>query len=151
MPHGGTSNTEHGEKKTGKNTSSTASHAEDDDAHLAAFGAFWINFPKKLDRGKAKTEWIAAIHRGADPAHMVNAAQAYAREKAGAEPRFVSYPANWLRNERYFDEYPAQDLRPALRALPAPAPSPQAARRNASRGVLDRLTDELRAAAGGDQ
>lgn len=40
---------------------------------------------------------------------------------------------------------------PALRPAPAAMPSPGAARRNASRSVLDRLTDELRTAAGGDQ
>jgi hypothetical protein len=40
---------------------------------------------------------------------------------------------------------------PALRPAPNPMPSPGAARRNAGRSVLDRLTDELRAAAGGDQ
>ncbi|MFE2323617.1 hypothetical protein ACFXD5_06785 [Streptomyces sp. NPDC059385] len=148
VPHAGTSKEEDEKKKTGKNTSS-ATHEEDRDPHLAAFGAFWINFPKKIDRAKAQTEWIAAIRRGADPTRMVDAAQAYAREKAGAEPRFVSYPANWLRNERYFDEYPTPDLRPALRALPAPSPSPAAARRNASRDYLDELSAQLR--AGGAQ
>ncbi|MFI8360759.1 hypothetical protein ACIGD1_11425 [Streptomyces sp. NPDC085612] len=150
VPHAGTSKEEDEKKKTGKNTSSTAAPADrTEDEHLAAFGAFWINFPKKLDRAKAKTEWVAAIRRGADPAHMVEAAQAYAREKAGAEPRFVSYPANWLKNERYFDEYPTPDLRPALRALPAAAPSPAVARRNASRDYLDELSAQLR--AGGAQ
>ncbi|MFJ5804829.1 hypothetical protein [Streptomyces sp. NPDC093093] len=152
VPHGGTSNTEHGETKTGvKNTSPGASSDEEEDHHLAAFGAFWIVYPKKIHMARAKTEWIAAIRKGIDPGDMVTAAQAYAREVAGKDPQFTSYPANWLANERYHDEYPEPDMRPALRSVPAPVPSPAAARRNASRNVLDRLTDELRAAAGGDQ
>ncbi|MFJ1865500.1 hypothetical protein ACIOD1_12795 [Streptomyces sp. NPDC088097] len=100
---------------------------------------------------KAKTEWIAAIRKGINPRDMVNAAQAYAREVSGKDPQYTSYPANWLANERYHDEYPEPDMRPALRAVPAAAPNQASARRNASRNVLDRLTDELRAAAGGDQ
>ncbi|MCY0960824.1 hypothetical protein [Streptomyces sp. H27-H5] len=152
VPQGGTSNKEHGEKKTGvKNTSPDASSDDEDEHHLAAFGAFWIVYPKKIHMVKAKTEWIAAIRKGIDPSLMVTAAQAYAREVAGKDPQYTSYPANWLANERYHDEYPEPDLRPALRSVPTPAPSPAAARRNASRNVLDRLADELRAAAGGDQ
>ncbi|WP_159041186.1 hypothetical protein [Streptomyces sp. WM6349] len=75
--------------------------------HLEAFGAFWANYPKKLDMGKARTQWIAAMHRGENPQHIVDAAQKYARSVAGEpNPRFIAYAANWLRNERYHDEYP---------------------------------------------
>ncbi|MFD4921191.1 hypothetical protein ACFWNE_07705 [Streptomyces goshikiensis] len=75
--------------------------------HLEAFGAFWLNYPKKIDRGRAKTEWIAAMHRGEDPALIVERAQAYARSVADeSNPRFIAYPANWLAKERYHDEYP---------------------------------------------
>jgi len=148
VPHAGTSKEEDEKKKTGKNTSS-ASNAEEDASDLAAFGAFWIVYPKKIHMAKAKTEWIAAIRRGIDPALMVDAAQAYAREVAGKDPQYTSYPANWLANERYHDEYPSPDFRPALRALPAPAPSPAVARRNASREYLDELSAQLR--AGGSQ
>ncbi|MFF5703454.1 hypothetical protein ACFY7H_13235 [Streptomyces sp. NPDC012794] len=93
--------------------------------HLEAFGAFWLNYPKKIDRGRAKTEWVAAMHRGADPAQIVDKAQAYARQQVDTEPRFIAFAANWLRNERYFDEYPETDGRPGLRAVPGTAHSRQ--------------------------
>lgn len=88
--------------------------------HLEAFGAFWANYPKKLDMGKARTQWIAAMHRGENPKRIVDAAQKYARSVAGEpNPRFIAYAANWLRNERYHDEYPepTPNGRPRLRAV----------------------------------
>ncbi|MFF3620009.1 hypothetical protein [Streptomyces sp. NPDC002467] len=87
--------------------------------NLEAFGAFWTNYPKKLDRGKAKDEWIAAMRRGEDPAVIVAAAQGYARSVADEpNPKFIAYAANWLRNERYHDEYPeAPAGQPNLRVV----------------------------------
>jgi hypothetical protein len=87
--------------------------------HLEAFGAFWVNYPKKLDRGKAKDEWIAAMHKGVDPALIVAAAQGYARSVADeSNPKFIAYAANWLRNERYHDEYPETPVgRPDLHVV----------------------------------
>jgi len=87
--------------------------------HLEAFGAFWLNYPKKIDRAKAKTEWIAAMHRGVDPALIVDRAQGYARSVAGeSNPRWIAYAANWLAKERYHDEYPeAPSGRPDLHVV----------------------------------
>jgi hypothetical protein len=121
------------------------------DHHLDAFGAFWLNYPKKKAREEAKKAWIAAIERGADPKGIVDAAQAYARERAQQDPTFTKYPATWLNKGCYDDEPdPAPGL-PMLRPVDGPpAPlSQQAARRQASRNVLDQLTDQLR--AGGQQ
>jgi len=118
VPHGGTSLKEHGEN-TGKNTSSTGAASireisgEKTDHHLKAFGAFWSNYPKKRDREEAKKAWIAAIERGVEPKHMVDAAQAYARERAGKDPQYTKYPANWL-NKGCYDDEPD---RPPLRAV----------------------------------
>lgn len=122
VPHGGTSKEENWEKKTGlKNTSSSASpigSQQADEDHLSAFGAFWTNYPKKIHMVKAKTEWIAAVRRGVDPALMVAKAQSYARAVVGQDPQFTSYPANWLANERYHDEYPETPVgRPGLHVV----------------------------------
>ena len=120
------------------------------DHHLDAFGAFWLNYPKKRAREEAKKAWIAALERGADPKRIVEASQAYARERAQQDPTYTKYPATWLNKGCYDDEPdPAPGL-PQLRGvLGAVAPiSPQAARRQASRNVLDQLSDQLRAAGG---
>lgn len=88
-----------------KDTSSSASGplTEDD---LEAFGAFWLTYPKRKNRPAAIEAWKAAVASGVSPARIVAAAQAYARECASTdtEPRFIKYPANWLRDGRYDDE-----------------------------------------------
>lgn len=86
--------------------------------HLEAFGAFWLSYPKKRAREEAKKAWIAAIKRGADPEHIVNAAQGYARERAQQDPKFTKYPATWL-NKGCYDDEPDQSpgQPPQLRAV----------------------------------
>jgi hypothetical protein len=123
VPHGGTSKEEDGETKTGKKTSSLPAPAltplpgiKQPDHHLAAFGAFWVNYPRKRDREEAKQAWIAAIERGVDPQHMVDAALTYARERAGQEPQFTKYPATWL-NKGCYDDEPETADQPRLRAV----------------------------------
>ncbi|GHC38662.1 hypothetical protein GCM10010348_77560 [Streptomyces anthocyanicus] len=91
----------------------TKSGSEKKDHHLEAFGAFWSNYPKKRDREEAKKAWIAAIERGVEPKHMVDAAQAYARERANKDPQYTKYPATWL-NKGCYDDEPD---RPPLRAV----------------------------------
>jgi DNA-binding transcriptional ArsR family regulator len=94
----------------------TKSGSEKTDHHLAAFGAFWSNYPKKRDREAAKKAWIAAIERGVDPKHIVDAAQAYARERFGQDPKYTKFPAKWLDNGCYDDE-PDPQPGPQLRAV----------------------------------
>lgn len=91
--------------------SSAATH------HLEAFGAFWLTYPKRKAREEAKRAWIAAIERGADPQRMVAAATAYARERAGEDPKYTKYPATWLNKGCYDDEPDPQPGRPPLRAV----------------------------------
>lgn len=74
------------------------------DHHFKAFGAFWIVYPKKRDREEAKKAWIAAIERGVDPQHMVDAATAYAQERKGEDSKFTKFPATWLNKGCYDDE-----------------------------------------------
>ncbi|MBT2467798.1 hypothetical protein J7E97_07910 [Streptomyces sp. ISL-66] len=73
---------------------------------LEAFGAFWLTYPKRINRGKAQERWIEAMRKGVNPTLIVTAARNYARSVAGKDPQYTSYPANWLANERYHDEYP---------------------------------------------
>ncbi|MFD3638260.1 helix-turn-helix domain-containing protein [Streptomyces griseus] len=93
----------------------TAKPAQDE--HLDAFGAFWLNYPKKKAREEAKKAWVAALKRGADPERMVTAAAEYARERVGQEAQYTKHPATWL-NKGCYDDEPDPAGRPQLRALP---------------------------------
>jgi hypothetical protein len=151
VPHAGTSSYKHGENTEGK-TSSSARLAKRDDEDLTAFGAFWLTYPKSRDRPATLAAWRSAIAKGANPTRIVEAAQAYARERAGEEPRFTKLSANWLRDERYEDDYeqPETNGLPQLRAVPGAhqittREDAALAKRNASRDYLDQLAEQLRA------
>ncbi|SES04189.1 hypothetical protein [Streptomyces qinglanensis] len=139
MPHGGTSKNEYGKTNTGEETNTPALRADDSltgplaldssgnaapqrDYQLEAFGAFWLVYPRKRNREDARKEWIAAIDRGATPEHIVQAAKAYAHERATEDPRYTPYPATWLRRGAYDDE-PDQPPLAAPFASGQPTPS----------------------------
>ncbi len=84
---------------------------------LEAFGAFWLNYPKKKAREEAKKAWIAALARGANPQHIVDAAAGYAKERDGEDPKYTKYPATWL-NKGCYDDEPEEPRRGHLKALP---------------------------------
>ncbi|MFE1192885.1 hypothetical protein ACFW6E_08800 [Streptomyces olivaceoviridis] len=116
VPHAGTSREEDGETNTGKKTFSSLRSTPTEDHHLEAFGAFWTVYPKKRAREEARKAWIAAIERGADPQHIVTAAQAYARERFNQDPKYTKYPATWL-NKGCYDDEPDPQPGPHLRAV----------------------------------
>ena len=101
-----------------KDSSSPAAQTDEptEDLHLEAFGAFWTVYPKKRAREEARKAWIAAIKRGADPKHIVDAAQAYARERFKQDPKYTKYPATWL-NKGCYDDEPDPQPGPQLRAV----------------------------------
>lgn len=122
VPHAGTSSSKNGLQNTGKKTSSSAaaSAAHQDEEDLTAFGAFWIVYPKSRDRPGTLAAWREARAKGVPAQKLIDAAQAYARDRAGEEHRFTKLSANWLRDERYEDDYatdPAPDGRPQLKAV----------------------------------
>lgn len=94
----------------------TKGSSEKTDHHIEAFGAFWSNYPKRRDREAAKKAWIAAIERGVEPKHIVDAAQGYARERFGQDPKYTKYPATWL-NKGCYDDEPDPEPGPHLRAV----------------------------------
>ncbi|WP_199546641.1 helix-turn-helix domain-containing protein [Streptomyces sp. N35] len=104
------------------------------DHHLKAFGAFWSNYPKKRAREAAKKAWIAALERGAEPKHIVDAAQAYARERAGEDPKYTKFPATWL-NQGCYDDEP--DPQPGPRPLRAVAGGYEPYRNPTDQSVYD--------------
>lgn len=94
----------------------TNSGSEKTNHHLEAFGAFWLTYPKRKAKEEARKAWIAALERGAEPKHIVDAATAYAHERKDQDPKYTKYPATWLNKGCYDDE---PDLPPGrhLRAV----------------------------------
>lgn len=92
------------EPQTPAATVHSKSSSEKTDHHIKAFGAFWLTYPKRKAKEEARKAWIAAIERGADPQHIVDAAKNYAHERAGQDPKYTKYPATWLNKGCYDDE-----------------------------------------------
>lgn len=70
------------------------------------FAAFYSTYPRKKSPGDARKAWGQAMKKGADPNHIVAAAERFRddpRRKA-SDPKFTPYPASWLRAESYDDE-----------------------------------------------
>jgi hypothetical protein len=107
------------------------------------FGRFWQLHPKSRDMDKTRTEWIAAVLAGADPKQITAAAQAYAREAADIEFRFVKQSANWLRERRYEDKYaPAPQPKPSTQLPPWCGECADGARAAEREGHLRLIYDE---------
>lgn len=98
------------EQPTTEHKDSSSPRGDDED-DLTAFGAFWLTYPKRKDKPAALEAWKTVIASGVDPTRIVSAAQAYARERSGEDPRFTKYPANWLKQGRYEDEPDSQSGR----------------------------------------
>ncbi|MEV5606981.1 hypothetical protein [Streptomyces sp. NPDC052225] len=75
-------------------------------ASPAGFEDFWQAYPRKVAKGSARTAYVKAVKRGADPATVTAAAAKHAAQwrAAHTEVRFIPHPATWLNQERYEDE-----------------------------------------------
>lgn len=92
--------------------------ASERDYAMDKFGAFSLVYPKRRSMEKAKTAWCAAIDRGVDPQHIVDAATSYARERAGQDAKYTKYPDRWLNDGCYDDEPDPQPAsKPHLKAV----------------------------------
>lgn len=68
------------------------------------FKKFYAAYPKKKDPRKARDAYDAAIKRGATPEQLLAAAERYAAERKGENPRFTKHPTSWLNADAYLDE-----------------------------------------------
>jgi hypothetical protein len=66
------------------------------------FDAFWAAYPKRKDKGHARTAWAKAV-RKADPETITAAAARFATDPNLPEPQFVPLAATWLNGERWED------------------------------------------------
>ena len=70
-----------------------------EDRLTPAFERFLVTYPRPKERDDAFKAFRQAIAKGADPESIVRAAEIFRSEHAskGTEPRFIPYPAAWLR------------------------------------------------------
>lgn len=79
----------------------------------ADFDAFWAVVAVKVDKGAARKAWATAV-RKVKPERLVEAQAAYARSRAGKDPRFTKRPRGWLEAEAWDNplEPPGPDRQP---------------------------------------
>jgi hypothetical protein len=85
-----------------------ASAITNDTALDAAFDRFWLAYPRRVKRAKARKAFAGAIGAGADAERVIEAAHRYTAERAGEDPQYTAHPATWLHDERWLDEQPAR-------------------------------------------
>lgn len=108
---------------------------------LRGFDAWYAVYPKKVGKGRAKTNWTKALKSGADPDVMLAALRRQLQHLSDQKARgYCPDPGSWLGAERWEDETPVVALRPYVpspgetydpefeRTLPPPRTDPFAAR-----------------------
>jgi hypothetical protein len=76
--------------------------AETPQAILDAFEAFWIEYPRKIAKGAARTAYARALKKTGAEA-LLDSVKRFARLAAGREQRLVPHPTTWLNGERWLD------------------------------------------------
>lgn len=67
------------------------------------FDDWWAHWPKKVDKGHARTAYKAALKK-TSAEELLAAVQAYAATTAGTEKKYIPNPATWLNGERWDDD-----------------------------------------------
>ena len=80
----------------------------------SAFAEFWAAYPRKKAKERARKAFAAARERGVDAATLINGAKRYAAQRVAEEPtdlvkreRYTLYPATWLNDGAWDDEFPS--------------------------------------------
>lgn len=88
--------------------------------HLAeAFDAFWVIYPRKIEKATAAKAWPKAVKAAGGTQVILEGARRYAEECARAkrEAQYVKHPGPWLNAERWNDEPEAGARRPGDRPI----------------------------------
>ena len=75
----------------------------------AEFDQWYAAYPRKIDKGHARTAFKAARKKTSLETLMA-AVQQFALHSKGTDPKFLAYPATWLNGERWEDEAPQQTV-----------------------------------------
>ena len=60
------------------------------------FEALWVQYPRKIDKAKARRKYVALRRAGIEHARLLSAVAFYAAAKAGSDDRFVKHAATFL-------------------------------------------------------
>lgn len=84
----------------------------------AAWEAWWAIYPRKVGKSKAMRAYRAAIRKGASPAFLQDAVQAYA---FSSDKSVVPHPSTWLNDSRWDDPADEQpgNMNAGTKLLPA--------------------------------
>lgn len=69
-----------------------------------AFDAFWTAYPRRVGKKEAIRSWNKALKAGVPAERIVQAAEAYSRERRDEPVKFTKYPTTWLNGGHYDDE-----------------------------------------------
>lgn len=73
------------------------------------FAQWYAAYPRKIDKGHARTAFKAA-RKKASLETLVAAAKQFAVHSRGTDQKFLAYPATWLNGERWEDEAPQRTI-----------------------------------------
>lgn len=75
----------------------------------AEFAQWYAAYPRKIDKGHARTAFKAA-RKKTSLETLVAATEQFALHSRGTDVKFLAYPATWLTGERWEDEAPQQSV-----------------------------------------
>lgn len=76
------------------------------------FDEFWISYPRKVNKAKAKALFDKLDEAGQSAA--ITAAPLYAKKQSGTEEKFIAHPSSWLSARRWEDEDASNIIRPTV-------------------------------------
>jgi hypothetical protein len=69
-----------------------------------SFNGFWLIYPKRVAKKKAKKAWDKALRDGATEAEILDGACRYANERVDENPKFTKHPSTWLNGGCWADD-----------------------------------------------
>jgi len=77
----------------------------DNDPLAADFEHFWAVYPRREKKEEARRAFVVAVEAGISPQTLIDKTGEFARSVAGKETRYIAFPATWLRDKRWTDDY----------------------------------------------
>lgn len=83
----------HGESRTKKQ-----------EEYTPEFLAFWEAYPRKTDKKRAATKFVAALKSGVKVETIMAGLEKAKRSEQWSDPQYIPYPSTWLNGARWEDE-----------------------------------------------